>query len=29
MDYDTAYAALHWESDRNALWELDERIKRR
>jgi len=28
MDYDSAAEALRWDSNRNALWELDHRLRR-
>ena len=27
MSYDEAYEALHWDSDKTALWELRERLR--
>ncbi len=29
MDYDGASKVLHWENNKNALWELDYRIRKR
>jgi len=26
--YDAAQRALHWDSNKNALWELDHRLRR-
>ncbi len=28
VDYKTAYDKLHWDSNKNALWELNERLKK-
>ena len=28
VDYDTAHEKLHWDSNKNALWELNERLKK-
>ena len=28
VDYDTAFKMLKWDSNRNALWEINERIKK-
>ena len=27
VDYETAYDLLHWQTNKNALWELNERLK--
>ena len=28
VDYDSAQEKLHWDSNKNALWELNERLKK-
>ena len=29
LDYESAYKLLHWQSNKNALWELDYRLRRK